>query len=76
LKVGNLAKKTGLSIRALHHYDSIGLPSPSLSTDSGARFYGQQDLVRDALANEPDLVIGVGVDEKLLSYVQKAMARQ
>jgi methyltransferase (TIGR00027 family) len=46
LKVGELAKRTGLSIRALHHYDSIGLLSPSLRTDSGARLYGQQDLIR------------------------------
>jgi DNA-binding transcriptional MerR regulator len=40
LKVGELAQKAGLSIRALHHYDSIGLLSPSLHTDSGARLFG------------------------------------
>ncbi len=25
LKVGELAKQTGLTVRALHHYDDIGL---------------------------------------------------
>jgi DNA-binding transcriptional MerR regulator len=29
LKVGELAKRTGLTVRALHHYDSIGLLRPS-----------------------------------------------
>lgn len=29
LKIGELAKKVGLSVRALHHYDAIGLLSPS-----------------------------------------------
>lgn len=29
LKVGELAKRTGLTVRTLHHYDSIGLLRPS-----------------------------------------------
>ncbi|HTW04535.1 MAG TPA: MerR family DNA-binding transcriptional regulator [Streptosporangiaceae bacterium] len=28
-KIGALAKATGLTVRALHHYDHIGLLSPS-----------------------------------------------
>jgi DNA-binding transcriptional MerR regulator len=43
-KVGELAKKTGLSVRALHHYDAIGLLTPSNSTDSGHRLYARSDL--------------------------------
>lgn len=46
LKIGELARKTGLSIRALHHYDAIGLLSPSQRTATGARLYGRDDLVR------------------------------
>ena len=46
LKIGELAKKAGLSIRALHHYDAIGLLSPSQRTDGGARLYGRDDLIR------------------------------
>ena len=46
LKIGELAKKTGMSIRALHHYDAIGLLSPSQRTDGGARLYGRDDLMR------------------------------
>ena len=46
LKIGELAKRAGLTVRALHHYDAIGLLSPSLRTASGSRRYGKPDLVR------------------------------
>lgn len=46
LKIGELAKRAGLSVRALHHYDAIGLLSPSQRTDGGARLYGRDDLIR------------------------------
>ena len=46
LKIGELAKRTGLSVRALHHYDAIGLLSPSRRTEGGARLYGRDDLIR------------------------------
>jgi MerR family transcriptional regulator, thiopeptide resistance regulator len=46
MKVGELAKRTGLSVRALHYYDEIGLLQPSTLTDSGHRLYGAAELVR------------------------------
>jgi len=46
LKIGELAKHTGLTVRTLHHYDAIGLLSPSQRTPSGARCYGAKDLER------------------------------
>jgi DNA-binding transcriptional MerR regulator len=45
-KVGELARRTGLSVRALHYYDEIGLLSPSQRTDSGHRLYTAGDIVR------------------------------
>jgi len=45
-KVGELASRTGISVRALHHYDQIGLLSPSLRTPSGHRLYQQADIAR------------------------------
>jgi len=33
LKVGELARRTGLTVRTLHHYDEIGLLKPSLHSD-------------------------------------------
>jgi DNA-binding transcriptional MerR regulator len=45
-KVGELAKRTGVSVRALHHYDEIGLLSPSHRSESGYRLYTEADVVR------------------------------
>jgi MerR family transcriptional regulator, thiopeptide resistance regulator len=45
-KIGELAAGTGLSIRALHHYDQIGLLVPSQRTPSGHRLYDQADIAR------------------------------
>ncbi len=45
-KVGELANRTGLSVRALHHYDAIGLLPPSLRTAAGHRRYARADVER------------------------------
>lgn len=49
-KVGELAERTGLTIRTLHHYDAIGLLSPSGRTESthgsGHRLYTASDVAR------------------------------
>ncbi|HEX8393980.1 MAG TPA: MerR family transcriptional regulator [Longimicrobium sp.] len=45
-KVGELAKQTGLTVRTLHHYDQIGLLSPSHRTAAGHRLYGEVDVGR------------------------------
>lgn len=46
LKVGELAKRTGLTVRTLHHYDEIGLLNPSLHTNAGYRLYTAADVAR------------------------------
>jgi DNA-binding transcriptional MerR regulator len=46
LKVGELASRTGLTVRTLHHYDEIGLLRPSLHTGSGHRLYTGGDVAR------------------------------
>jgi DNA-binding transcriptional MerR regulator len=46
LKVGELARRTRLTIRTLHHYDEIGLLRPSLHTESGHRLYTANDVAR------------------------------
>jgi DNA-binding transcriptional MerR regulator len=45
-KVGELARQTGLTVRTLHHYDEIGLLSPSQRTGAGHRLYDADDLAR------------------------------
>src|SRR3954464_5955502 len=46
LKVGELARRTGLTTRTLHHYDEIGLLKPSLHTEAGHRLYTADDVAR------------------------------
>jgi DNA-binding transcriptional MerR regulator len=46
LKVGDLARRTGLTVRTLHHYDEIGLLKPSLHTEAGYRLYTDADIAR------------------------------
>lgn len=46
LKVGELARRTGLTVRTLHHYDEIGLLKPSGRSGTGYRLYSQADVQR------------------------------
>jgi len=44
--VSQVAKMAGVSVRALHHYDQIGLLKPSARTGAGYRLYGEPELLR------------------------------
>jgi methyltransferase (TIGR00027 family) len=46
LRIGELARQTGLSVRTLRHYDAIGLLRPSGRSEKGYRLYGQADVAR------------------------------
>ena len=45
-KVGELAKRTGLTVRTLHHYDAVGLLSPAGRTRAGYRLYTEAEVQR------------------------------
>jgi DNA-binding transcriptional MerR regulator len=45
-KIGELARRTGLTVRTLHHYDEIGLLSPAERSDGGHRVYDEADVQR------------------------------
>ena len=42
-RIGELAAATGVTVRALHHYDGIGLLVPGRS-EAGQRLYRPADL--------------------------------
>ncbi|BAJ75556.1 predicted transcriptional regulator [Microbacterium testaceum StLB037] len=46
MQIGELAERTGLSIRTLRHYDEIGLLRPSARSDGGFRLYTPDDESR------------------------------
>ena len=46
MKVGEVARLARVSVRTLHHYDEIGLLSPSERSESDYRLYTDEDLER------------------------------
>jgi DNA-binding transcriptional MerR regulator len=45
-RVAEVARLSGVSVRALHHYDAIGLLKPAARSGAGYRLYTEQDLLR------------------------------
>jgi DNA-binding transcriptional MerR regulator len=43
---GALAKQTGVTVRALHHYEALGLLRPAHRNRAGHRLYGKRDIER------------------------------
>lgn len=46
MKVGEVARLAGVSVRTLHHYDELGLLTPSRRSEAGYRLYTDEDLER------------------------------
>lgn len=46
MHIGELADRTGLSLRTIRHYDEVGLLKPSGRTEGGFRLYTAVDLDR------------------------------
>ena len=44
MKIGEVAKLSGVTVRTLHYYDEIGLLKPSKTTEAGYRMYSIEDL--------------------------------
>ena len=44
--IGEVAELAGVTVRLLHHYDEIGVLSPSGRSDAGYRLYSHEDLER------------------------------
>ncbi len=44
--VKQVAMMSGVSVRALHHYDEIGLLKPACVGANGYRYYGRDELLR------------------------------
>ena len=44
MKISEVAKLTGITVRTLHYYDEIGLLKPSETTEAGYRLYSKEAL--------------------------------
>ena len=61
-RVGELAKRTGLTVRTLHHWDQVALLRPSRRTPSGHRLYGP-DAVQRLQRIRSLRAMGLGLEE-------------
>lgn len=46
LKIGEFAKRSGVTVKTLLHYDKIGLLKPAEKTDCGYRIYCEDDFLK------------------------------
>ncbi len=46
MKIGELARKTGKTVRALHLYEELGLLEPLARSDGGFRLYGADQVAQ------------------------------
>lgn len=62
LRIGDVARRTGLTHRTLRHYDDLGLLIPSGRSSGDYRLYGADDL-RRLLAIQHLKSLGMGLEE-------------
>ncbi|WP_294406762.1 methyltransferase domain-containing protein [uncultured Clostridium sp.] len=46
MKIGEFAKRSGVTVKTLLHYDKIGLLKPAEKTESGYRLYCEEDFLK------------------------------
>ncbi len=67
LTVKQVAKLSGVSVRALHHYDEIGILRPAFLGENGYRYYGEEELLRlQQILIHRELGIALGDIAKLI----------
>lgn len=62
LSVAEVGRRTGLTRKALRHYESLGLVEPAARTEAGYRLYDAEALRRIALVNRAK-VLGLSLAE-------------
>ena len=62
LKVSEVGRRTGLTRKALRHYEAMGLVEPAVRTASGYRLYDDEALRRIELVNRAK-VLGLRLSE-------------
>lgn len=76
MQIGELAEKTGLSLRTIRHYDEEGLLNPSARSSGGFRLYSADDLDRLMVIRRMK-PLGFSIDEmrELLAVIQGLSGR-
>lgn len=51
-QIGEVAQRTGLSLRTIRYYEQVGLVTPSARSHGGFRLYAESDIARLALVRQ------------------------
>jgi MerR family transcriptional regulator, repressor of the yfmOP operon len=62
-RIGEVAKLTGVTTRALRYWEEIGLLQPSSRTDSGERLYAPPDVARVTRIRNLQELLGFSLNE-------------
>lgn len=77
LRVGDVARLTGKTVRTLHYYEELGLLSPCQRSDGGYRLYGSDAVARVELIGQlKDLGFSLEQVRQILSTWEKAARDQ
>lgn len=52
IQIGEVAERTGLSLRTIRYYEEVGLVTPSARSQGGFRLYAESDVARLTLAKQ------------------------
>ena len=52
MQIGEVAERTGLSLRTIRYYEEVGLVAPSARTPGGFRLYTDEDVARLELVKQ------------------------
>lgn len=76
MQIGEVAERTGLSMRTIRYYEEMGLARPSSRTAGGFRLYTEADLARLMLVKRmKPLELSVGDMRDLLDVLDALEAR-
>lgn len=62
-RIGEVAKLTGVTTRALRYWEELGLLQPASRTDSGERLYAAADVRRVTRIRDLQELLGFSLDE-------------
>jgi MerR family transcriptional regulator, repressor of the yfmOP operon len=75
-QIGDVVERSGLTHRALHYYDEIGLLTPGYRLEGGLRLYTEDDLSRLERVLELRRLLGLSLHEiKALLEAEDARSR-
>jgi len=73
-KIGDVARLAGITVRTLHHYDGIGLLTPTERRENGYRGYTDADISRlQQILAYRELDLGLGEIKELLDESSDAV---